>query len=101
MKKKTAKKRGPNRSWKTIRCDWCAEVKETTRVDTKTCSGKCRQRLAFFTRTCGYPPDHAPGPVTGQDAVDCEILRLFRLERDRRCREREYILATGQALPKT
>lgn len=68
----------------TILCDWCGERKKVARVDAKTCSGRCRQRLAFFVKCCGYPPDHMPGPKTAQDAIDLEIDRLFRQERQRR-----------------
>lgn len=68
----------------TILCDWCGERKETSRPDTKTCSPRCRQRLSTYTRSCGYPPDCAPGLVTAQEAIDIEILRLLVGERRRR-----------------
>jgi len=67
-----------------IRCDWCTDDFNSSRPDTKTCSGKCRQRLAFFVKTTGYTPEYAPGPKTAQDAVDLEIVRLFRAEAARR-----------------
>lgn len=68
----------------TILCDWCGERKESSREDRKTCSGRCRQRLAAFVNTCGYAPDSAPGPVTAQHAIDLEILWLFKNESLRR-----------------
>jgi len=77
-------KRIRRRRQHTIRCDWCASIKETSRSDTKTCSGRCRQRLAFFIKTCGYAPETAPGEKTAQDAIDLEIVRLFREESRRR-----------------
>jgi hypothetical protein len=68
----------------TILCDWCGVIKNTSRYDAKTCSGKCRQRMAKFVLVCGYRPDHCPGPKTAQDAIDLEILRLLRQEAERR-----------------
>lgn len=77
---KGKRKGSRHRRFFTIICDWCGDQKEVSRSDAKTCSGKCRQRMAFFIRCCGYAPDGPPGPKTAQDAVDVEIIRLFRQE---------------------
>ena len=58
------------------------------RSDAQTCSGRCRQRMAFYVSRTGYRPDHIPGPITAQDALDLEIERLFRIERERRAKLR-------------
>lgn len=94
----TKLKRGKRRTGVIIRCDWCAYHKEVSRKDAKTCSGRCRQRLAFYTRACGYPPDHPPGPMTAQDAIDLEIDRLFRQERRHRQEVKAHLANTGHDL---
>jgi len=84
----------------TILCDWCGQHKETSREDTKTCSGTCRQRLAFYTRSLGYAPDGIPGPVTAQQAIDLEVFRLITNEQRRRAAaaaERKAYLARKEA----
>lgn len=69
-----------------IICDWCGVFKMVAHAGAKTCSGRCRQRMSFYVSRCGYKPDHISGPITGQDAVDLEIERLLRIERERRAK---------------
>lgn len=83
MKKKKKKKYG-TRQTRWMICDWCGEHGQTTRSDTKTCSGRCRQRLAWFIQRTGYAPDVPPGPKTAGDAFDLEVERLIRAEKARR-----------------
>ena len=89
--RRTRRPTGKRTPSQTILCDWCGERKETSRSDTKTCSGKCRQRLAFFVNWCGYPPDHIQGPITAKDAIDRELGRLLEQERRRRAAARALV----------
>lgn len=83
MGKKKKKKYG-SRQTRFCMCDWCAEQFTTTRSDTKTCGGRCRQRMAWFIRHAGYAPDTPPGPKTASDALELEVMRLLRAEKLRR-----------------
>lgn len=96
-KAKAIKKRSQRREL-TVKCVWCDEPFDTTREDAKTCSGKCRQRLAAFVNHLGWEPDEPPGEVTAQHAIDLVILHLIYQERTRRMREAAYLKVTG-ALP--
>lgn len=40
--------------------------------------------MATFIRETGYAPDSPPGPKTAGDAINLEIIRLFRQEKARR-----------------
>lgn len=75
----------------TVLCEWCGVTKPTSRADTRTCSGKCRQRMLAYTREFGYLPDQPPGDVTAGAAIDLELLRLIRAERERR--KADYLTA--------
>lgn len=83
MKRKKRGKYG-SRQQRWMLCEWCGDHGQTTRSDTKTCGGKCRQRLANFVKVAGYAPDKPPGKMTTGEAIDLEIERLFRAERARR-----------------
>ena len=82
----------------TVLCEWCGVTKKTARHDRITCSGKCRQRMAAFVREFGWRPDKAPGDITAGAAIDLELLRLIRAERQRR--EADYLLK-GRVVPKS
>jgi hypothetical protein len=88
---KKARTKGKHELRYTVLCDWCGEHKETSREDTKTCGGRCRQRLAAFVNWCGYPPDHIQGPITAKDAIDRELGRLLEQERRRRAAARALV----------
>lgn len=66
-----------------IICEWCRKRDRSSRPDTRTCSGKCRQRMNAFERELGYAPRSIPGDVTAKVAIDLEIMRLVRAERER------------------
>jgi hypothetical protein len=101
MKKKKVYPRGKRDRKHSIRCEWCTEVVEVTREDAKTCSGRCRQRLAAFVRELGWEPDVAPGPMTASAAIDRELLRLVVEEQHRRAGRSSYIRATGTLPPRS
>lgn len=72
----------------TILCEWCGDVRECCRSDTKTCSNKCRSRLAEFIRLAGFPPDEMPGQKTAREAFNELVGFLLLAEKRRRERER-------------
>ncbi len=99
MKKVKKKARGRRERRHSIRCEWCAEVVEVSREDARTCSGRCRQRLAAFVRELGWEPDEAPGPMTASAAIGAEVFRLIVAEQRRRAGRRAYLNATGEEPP--
>lgn len=85
MSKQKRKRNGSrHRKVFTILCDWCGERRECSREDVRTCGDRCRKRLANYTKRLGYKPDAIVGPYTVQDAIDKEVERLIRQERERR-----------------
>jgi len=80
----------------TIFCGWCNERFEASREDAKTCSGKCRSRLARLVALTGFPPDEPPGPRSVQSVYLELVQLLLARERTRRVvaeRERQQYLA--------
>lgn len=67
-----------------IYCEWCGEVRKTTRRHTKSCGATCRYRLYFYRERLGYSPDSAPGKVSAAAAVAAEVARLVEEEKRRR-----------------
>jgi hypothetical protein len=84
MSSRKLRRRGKSERRYTVLCDWCGENTETSREDTRTCGTRCRSRMSFYCRRMGYRPDHIIGPYTAQQAVDAEVGRLIKQERQRR-----------------
>lgn len=66
--------------WIVRRCVWCDSKFKTSRGDSRTCTGKCRLRLATFRKNLGWEPDRPPGDMTAGAAIDLVILTLIRRE---------------------
>lgn len=76
--------RGAYEKWTTAVCVWCAEPFEVCHQDARTCSQRCRSRLARFRKLVGFEPDEPPGNVTTQTAYQLLVKELLRLEKIRR-----------------
>jgi hypothetical protein len=69
---------------KTAWCVWCGECFDTNHTNARTCTPRCRSRLAAFRARTGFDPEECVGNVTAEQAFDALVKRLLEEEGKRR-----------------